>query len=77
VLPLTFADPGDYDGVGQGDELVIRDVVARIRDGADVTVENRTTGAEFRCAHDLSPRQVELVTAGSLITFLRDRVNPS
>jgi aconitate hydratase len=77
VLPLAFADATDYDRVNQGDELVIRDVVARIRDGADVTVENRTTGAEYRCTHDLSPRQVELVAAGSLITFLRDRVNPS
>jgi aconitate hydratase len=77
VLPLLFADPSDYDRVSEGDELTIPDVVARIRDGAEVTVVNRSTGDEYRCRHDLSPRQVELVTAGSLISFLRDRVNPA
>jgi aconitate hydratase len=77
VLPLLFADPSDYDRVSEGDELTIPDVVARIRDGAEVTVVNRSTGDEYRCRPDLSPRQVELVTAGSLISFLRDRVNPA
>jgi aconitate hydratase len=77
VLPITFADPEDYDRVSQGDELVLPDVVRRIREGNEVFVENRTTGDGYRCTHVLSPRQVDLVTAGSLITFLRDRVHPS
>jgi aconitate hydratase len=74
VLPITFGDPADYDRVEQGDELAIRDVVAQIRAGRDVTVENRTRDQTYACRHRLSPRQVELVTAGSLISFLRERV---
>jgi aconitate hydratase len=76
VLPLAFAEPADYDRIEAGHHLAVPDVVPRIREGADVEVENRTTGETYRCTHDLSPRQVELVAAGSLITFLRDQVNP-
>jgi aconitate hydratase len=77
VLPISFADPADYDRVDQGDEIVIADVAAQIRAGSDVTVENRTRGQTYRCLHKLSSRQVALVTAGSLISFLRNQVNPS
>ncbi|MGQ0805305.1 MAG: aconitate hydratase [Actinomycetota bacterium] len=74
VLPLTFADPSDYDRVDQGDDIAIADAVTQIRSGADVTVENRTKHETYPCAHALSPRQVELVVSGSLVTFLRERV---
>jgi aconitate hydratase len=74
VLPLTFADPSDYDRVDQGDDLAIPDVVAQLRSGTDITVENRIKHETYPCAHALSPRQVELVVSGSLITYLRDRV---
>ena len=74
VLPLTFADPRDYDRVDQGDELAIQNPAAQIRSGHDVTVENRTKHESYPCMHALSSRQVELVASGSLIAFLRDRV---
>jgi aconitate hydratase len=74
VLPLTFADPGDYDRVDQGDELAIENPAAQIQSGRDVTVENRTKHESYSCMHALSSRQVHLVVSGSLIAFLRDRV---
>jgi aconitate hydratase len=73
VLPLTFADVVDYDRLDRGDDLSIPDVGGQIRHGSDVTVENRTKGHSYSCVLDLSARQVELILAGSLITFLRDR----
>jgi aconitate hydratase len=76
VLPLTFADPGDYDRVDQGDELAIDNPVAQIQSGRDVVVENRTKHESYACTHALSSRQVQLVVSGSLIAFLRDRVTP-
>ncbi len=75
VLPITFADPDDYDRVEQGDEIVIRHAADQIRAGRDVTVENRTRSQTYRCTHALSSRQVDLVAAGSLISFLRHQVN--
>lgn len=77
VLPITFLDPADYDRVDQGDEIVIPHVAAQIHAGSDVTVENRTKGQTYACTHQLSSRQVDLVAAGSLISFLRHQVNPS
>jgi hypothetical protein len=38
-------------------------------------VENRTKGHTYRCTHALSSRQVDLVAAGSLISFLRHQVH--
>jgi aconitate hydratase len=73
VLPLTFVDPLDYDRIGAGDVLAIQEIREQIHAGADVTVENRTTGHIYACVHDLSARQVELIVAGSLITFLQNR----
>ena len=73
VLPITFADPLDYDRVDAGDDLTIPRVREQIHAGADITVENRTTGHTYRCVHDLSSRQIELIVAGSLITFLQNR----
>ena len=75
VLPITFLDPGDYDRVEQGDEIVIPHAADQIRAGSDVTVENRTKAQTYRCTHQLSARQVDLVAAGSLISFLRHQVN--
>jgi aconitate hydratase len=76
VLPLTFADPDDYDRVDQGDELAIEKPAAQIQSGRDVMVENRTKRESYTCTHALSSRQVQLVVSGSLIAFLRDRVTP-
>ncbi|MGZ4803837.1 MAG: aconitate hydratase [Acidimicrobiia bacterium] len=77
VLPISFLDPADYDRMDQGDEIVIPHAAEQIRAGSDVVVENRTKGETYRCTHKLSSRQVDLVAAGSLISFLRNQVNPT
>ncbi len=74
VLPLTFADGTDYERVDVGDELEIEHVTEQIRAGREVIILNRTKGQTFRCTHAMTSRQVELVVAGSLISFLRNRV---
>jgi aconitate hydratase len=73
VLPITFAEPLDYDRIDAGHDLTIPRIREQIEAGADITVENRTTGHTYHCVHDLSSREVELIVAGSLITFLQNR----
>jgi aconitate hydratase len=75
VVPITFTDPSDYDHVAQGDEIVIREVAEQICNGAAVAVENVSRNETYACAHRLSSREVDLVLAGSLISFLRHQVN--
>ena len=73
ILALTFADPDDYDGVEEGDELALAGLHEALENGGEVTVENRTRGNAFACRHQLSPRQVEMVLEGSLLTVVRNR----
>jgi aconitate hydratase len=78
VLPLTFADPADYDAIEQGDVVRLSGVHETLRSG------RREFGATLEAAggarrtiallHDLSPRQVDLLLAGGVINWLRRRL---
>ena len=78
VLPLTFADPADYDGIAQGDVVRLSGVHGALRSGqrefaASLVAANgarRTTAVR----HDLSPRQVDLLLAGGVVNWLRKRL---
>ncbi len=71
VLPLSFADPADYDTIEQGDVLVFNGVRRTIATGDRVVVRNATKGAELVLRHELSDRQVEMILAGGLINLFR------
>jgi aconitate hydratase len=73
VLPLTFVDPGDYDRIDQGDDLVIDDPGGQLRRGHRVEVTNETKGETYAMRHRLTPRQVDIVVRGSLLSAIRDR----
>ena len=79
VLPLTFADPAEYDRVGQGDVVGISGVHGALRSSRR-EIEATLAGAEggaarmvsLRCA--LSPRQVDLLLSGGVINWLREHL---
>jgi aconitate hydratase len=71
ILPLTFVDPGDYDRICDGDELVANDVSTAIVSGDTLTVSNVTQGFDFICKVSLAPRQREILAAGGLLNFTR------
>ena len=73
VLPLTFTDSGDYDRIAQGDVLAIDEPAEQLRQGERVEVVNETKGETYLMRHRLTPRQVEIVARGSLISVIRDR----
>jgi aconitate hydratase len=77
VLPIAFDDPADYDRVQQGDDIVIHEVAEQVKSGSAVEVRNETREQTYACTHRLSSRQVDLVLAGSLISFLRHQVRGS
>jgi aconitate hydratase len=73
ILPLEFAHAGDYDRVTQGSLLEL----TGLRDALDRGAEEltaRVDGEPMRLRHRLSPRQAEMVLAGSLITMFRDEL---
>ena len=75
VLPLTFADPGDYDKVQEDDRVDLCGLDG-IPSGGQVTLVLRhADGTEDECLvnHTMSPEQFEWFRAGSALNLLRER----
>ncbi|HEV8630476.1 MAG TPA: aconitate hydratase [Thermoanaerobaculia bacterium] len=77
VLALTFAAGSDYDRLAAGDVLVVEGVRAALAVGHELVVVNSTQGYTFSVSHALSPRQVEMVLAGSVLTLYRQARTPA
>jgi len=71
VLPLSFADPSDYERVRQSQTLTIDDLHTQL--SGDGTVHARLDGEPLTLRHELSPRQIDILSAGGVINWLRDR----
>jgi len=69
ILPLTFADAGDYDRLEPGDELVIDGVAAAVASGEELAVRDVTRGSSFTCRLGLAPRQRKVLAAGGLLRY--------
>jgi aconitate hydratase len=71
ILPLTLSDPGDYDRIETGDELVIAGVTGAIASAESVAVRNVTKDRQFTCRVGLAPRQRKVLAAGGLLNYTR------
>ncbi len=71
ILPLVFADPGDYDKIDAGDELSVSGVHDAIATGEPLEITNVTKGVKFICRPELSPRQREILAAGGTLNYTR------
>jgi aconitate hydratase len=69
ILPLTFADPADYDRVEQGDEFEIRGIRAAFEAGASLVLIDTTKGIEIALSYNLSRRQKHIIYAGGLLAY--------
>lgn len=69
ILPLTFADPTDFDKIKQGDTIKIENVIASIQNGNELTAT--CGGQNFKLTHTMSERQVEVLTQGGLINWVK------
>ncbi len=76
VLPMSFADPADYDGVDQGDVLAFEGLRGALTGGGGIVARNVTKGSQVALSHDLSQRQIEMILAGGLINVFRSRLAP-
>ena len=73
ILPLTFVNEADYDKISQGDEIVLADVRKDIEaDKIQLTVINKTTGAEIPVLCELTGRTKDIVLAGGLLDYTRE-----
>ena len=71
ILPLTFADPDDYDALTQGSKLSFRDLKAGIAAGK-VIMTDETTGKEILLTGEFTQRQQEILLCGGLLNYTKE-----
>ena len=70
IMPLTFADPADYDTLTQGDALILSDVYAGM-DNGNIVLTNDTTGEKIALCADFTDRQKAILKAGGLLAYTK------
>ena len=75
ILPLTFKNEADYEKISENDDLKIENVIDAIKTGADIVIENVTTGDKIECTCELSERAKDIVLAGGLLSYTREQLN--
>ena len=71
ILPLIFTNPEDWKKISQGDKLSITDARNAISKGNRIQVTNLTKDETYETEHLMTPYQVEMVLAGSLINLVK------
>jgi len=66
IIPLTFDNPDDYDGIELNDILDITNIRDEIARTAHLKVSNTSKDAVYDVSHKLSERQIAMILAGSL-----------
>ena len=71
ILPLTFADPADYDCLSQNSQLSFRDLKAGIAAGV-VEMIDEATGRKIPLRCQLAPRQQKILLCGGLLNYTKE-----
>ncbi len=74
ILPLTFADPADYDKINEGDELYIADLRKTVENGGDVNIINKTNGCKITAVCELTARNKDIILAGGLLNYTKNQL---
>ena len=69
ILPLTFADPADYDKLAEGDGIVLSDIFAAVEAGSMTLTTKAGDKIKLDCAY--SPRQIAILKAGGLLPYTK------
>jgi aconitate hydratase len=77
ILPLTFEDRDEFQRVQQGDRLRITNLRDGLRVNGLLKVENVTQQRVFEVSHGLNQREIEMLLAGGLLNYSRDRYRQS
>ncbi len=72
ILPLTFVNADDYDKIAQGDEIVIKDVKAKLENGEPIVVTDVTKGIDIPVDCELTDRTKAIIIAGGLLDYTRE-----
>jgi aconitate hydratase len=73
VLALQFADSTDHARIQRDDVLVLEGIREALAKGTEITVHNTTRDEHYATVQNFSKRQVDMLLAGGLISWLQGR----
>ena len=71
ILPLTFADPTDYDMLNEDTTLELKDIFTGM-DSGSITIVDKTTGNSFQAVCNFTDRQKAILKAGGLLNYTKE-----
>lgn len=77
ILPITFVDPSLYDLLEVGDKIVLDDIRGQLAASVEsrrLTVRVPRKDLTFTVEHTLFPRMIEVMLAGGLTNWTKDKV---
>ncbi len=75
IVPLTFADPADYDKIHEGDALEIVGFAGSVASADSLTLIDKTTGVSVPLTMTLTARQRAILGAGGLLNYTKMEEN--
>ncbi len=75
IIPLTFKNPEDYEKIAQGDDIEIIGFADAIGGKDELILRDKTNGAEVTLLLTATARQREILLAGGLLNYTKDKEN--
>ncbi|MDI6730439.1 MAG: aconitate hydratase [Candidatus Altarchaeum sp.] len=74
ILPLMFENKSDYDRLEQGDIIEISAGIDELRNN-NVIMKNLSKNFEISLIHNLSGKDIEIITSGGKLNFIAKKLN--
>ncbi len=75
IVPITFAEPVDYDKINPGDRLQIDNLLEAIKSDDEVKITDETSSFQFLGKLKLSDRDREILLSAGLLNYARKKIN--
>lgn len=75
IVPIVFAEPGDYDKIKPGDMLQIDALLEAIESGDEVEIIDKTSSFEFVGRLELSERERRILLSAGLLNYTRNKTD--
>jgi aconitate hydratase len=71
IVPLEFKNPDDYNAIDLYDQLYFGNIADALRNGREITIENKTKGSTILAKMTGSDRDRETLVAGGTINLMK------
>jgi aconitate hydratase len=69
IVPVEFAQPGDYNQINADDVLIINHLTEAIHDKDEIIITNKSTSFKFKGLLKLSKRDRQILLAGGMLNY--------